>query len=99
MDSLENNNVHGIRIAIDNLDYALDHTEENISYTGTFNSKIETLTAEKEDKGYTLNTVVSKMVSADITELATEYTMLQTMYQALLYSIAKMQNLNLLNYL
>jgi hypothetical protein len=51
MDSLENNNAHGIRVAMDNLDYALDHTEKTYLYIRHHNSKIETLTTEKEDKG------------------------------------------------
>jgi flagellin-like hook-associated protein FlgL len=98
-DSLENNNTTGIKGAIQNMDLSLDVLNKDITKVGMFNSKVDTLTQENTNRDYLYTTMMAPMTDADLTELTTDLTTLMNSYQALLYSMAKMQNLSIMDYL
>jgi flagellar hook-associated protein 3 FlgL len=98
-DSLENNNTTGISSAIRNMDLSLDVIIKNITNVGMFNSKVDTLTQENVNRDYLYAQLMSPMVDADLTQLTSDLTTLMNSYQALLYSMARIQNISLLDYL
>ncbi|HOJ42973.1 MAG TPA: flagellar hook-associated protein FlgL [Syntrophorhabdaceae bacterium] len=98
-DALETNDVDGIKNALNGLDASLDKTETNLSFVGTFVSRIEDYTSYKETRDLDIDNVISSMLDVDITQAVTEFNALSNAYQALLYSMAKIQELNVLNYL
>jgi flagellin-like hook-associated protein FlgL len=98
-DSLENNNTTGIKRAIQDMDLSLDVLNKDITKVGMFNSKVNTLTQENTNRDYLYTTMMSPMTDADLTQLTTDLTTLMNSYQALLYSMAKMQNLSIMDYL
>ncbi|HVN25585.1 MAG TPA: flagellar hook-associated protein FlgL [Syntrophorhabdales bacterium] len=98
-ESLENNNTTGIKSAIQDMDLSLDVLNKDITKVGMFNSKVETLTQQNTNRDYLYTTMMSPMTDADITQLTTDLTSLMNSYQALLYSMAKIQNLSIMDYL
>jgi flagellin-like hook-associated protein FlgL len=64
-----------------------------------FTSKIDTLTQENTNRDYLYTQLMAPMTDADLVELTTKLTTMMNSYQALLYSMAKMQNLSILDYL
>jgi flagellin-like hook-associated protein FlgL len=98
-DALEGNNTTGIRNAVRDIDLSLDVVRKNLTHIGMLTSKIDTLTEEKVNREYRYSQITASMVDADLAELTTEFTALTNSYQALLYSMAKMQDLSLMNYL
>lgn len=98
-DSLEQNNTTCIRSAIQDLDLSLDVVGKNITRIGMFTSKIDTLTQENTNRDYLYTQLMAPMTDADLVELTTKLTTMMNSYQALLYSMAKMQNLSILDYL
>ncbi len=98
-DSLEANNVTGIRMAVDTVGRALNITEDNIAKVGTQAKRIELLNEEKTTKETTLSQTISTLTDADMVQLVSDYTTLSNAYQSLLYSMAKIQDLSVLNYL
>ena len=98
-DALESNNAKGIRGAVRDIDLSLDVVRKNLTHIGMLTSKIDTLTEEKVNREYRYSQITASMVDADLAELTTEFTALTNSYQALLYSMAKMQDLSLMNYM
>jgi flagellar hook-associated protein 3 FlgL len=98
-EALEANDREGIRSALDGLNEALSLTEKNISYVGTHMERVESMLSEKETRDVNLNEILSELVDADIVSLVTELNMLSTAYQALLYTMEKVKDLSILNYL
>ncbi len=98
-EALETNDITGIQGAMDDIDGALDLTENNLAYVGTYMKRIEDLLGDNEIKNYNLTETVSAMVEADITQAIADFNTLTTTYQGLLYSMAKVQELSIMNYL
>jgi flagellin-like hook-associated protein FlgL len=98
-ESLENNNTTGIKSAIQDMDLSLDVLNKDITKVGMFNSKVSTLTQQNTNRDYLYTTMMSPMTDADITQLTTDLTSMMNSYQALLYSMSKMQNLSIMDYL
>ncbi len=98
-DALEENNVEGIKSSLDGLNASLEKTETNLSYIGTYASRIEDYISYKETRNLNIEEVISSMLDIDITQAVTEFNVLTNVYQAMLYSMAKIQEMNVLNYL
>ena len=98
-DALETNNTTGIRGAVRDIDLTLDVVRKNLTHIGMLTSKIDTVTEEKVNREYRYSQITASMVDADLAELTTEFTALTNSYQALLYSMAKMQDLSIMNFL
>jgi len=98
-DSLQNNNTTGISSGIQDMDLSLGVLNKDITKVGMFNSKVNTLTQQNSNRDYLYTTMMSSMTDADLTQLTTDLTTLMNSYQALLYSMAKIQNLSLLDYM
>jgi len=98
-EALETNDRSGIQSAMDDIDEALSATEDNLAYVGTYMRRIEDLLADNEVKSNNLTQTVSDMVETDITQAIADFNTLTTTYQGLLYSMARVQELSILNYL
>lgn len=98
-EALETNDRSGIQSAMDDIDEALAATEDNLAYVGTYMKRIEDLLADNEVKSNNLTQTVSDMVETDITQAIADFNTLTTTYQGLLYSMARVQELSILNYL
>lgn len=99
MDALENNNTTSIRAAVRDMDGALGVVEKNLTSIGTFQSKIDTLTQEKETRETRFAEISSNMISADLAALIADFNTMLTSYQALMYSVAQTQKLSVMNYM
>lgn len=98
-EALETNDRAGIQGAMDDIDEALTATENNLACAGTYMKRIEDLLEDNEVKSNNLTQTVSEMVETDITQAIADFNTLTTTYQGLLYSMAKVQELSILNYL
>lgn len=97
--SLENNDVAGIRTAMDKLDSHLDTVGTMISNTG---GKILRLDAKEQiiqDLNLTYTGRMSKLEDADLAEAVLDLKSKETAYQAALASSSKVMSLSLLDYL
>jgi flagellar hook-associated protein 3 FlgL len=97
--ALEQNIRPVVGTAITNLDKTINLTTANISHVGVFNGGIETMTNTLKNNTDTLTTVISDLTDADMVSLISEYTLLTNAYEASLASMAKLQQMNVLNYL
>ncbi|MCX8022900.1 MAG: flagellar hook-associated protein FlgL [Syntrophorhabdaceae bacterium] len=97
--ALETNDVDSIRDALDNIETSLGKAEESLAKAGTFSSRINALIDDKDIRSVNIEGVLSDLVDVDITQAVTEFNSLSTAYQAMLYSMAKIQEMNVLNYL
>jgi flagellar hook-associated protein 3 FlgL len=98
-DALEGNSTTGIQAAVRDLDYSLDVVSKNITNVGMLTNKVDTLIQEKETRDYTYSQITSDMVDADLTQLTAEFNAMVNSYQALLYSMAKLQDLSIMKYM
>jgi len=98
-EALEGNDVEGIKEAINNISNCLDKTETNIAYTGTFYNKVDRLIETMDTRNNNITITLSDMLDVDIEKVVSDFNILSTAYQALLYSMSKMQELSVLNYL
>lgn len=98
-DALEANDASGIGETLDDLEAALSKTQANISHVGTYVSKIENYIEYKDVRNLDIDESLSQMMDVDIVQALTEFNALSNAYEAMLYSMAKIQNLSVLNYL
>lgn len=98
-DALEANDASGIGETLDDLEAALSKTQANISHVGTYVSKIENYIEYKDARNLDIDESLSQMMDVDIVQIVTEFNALSNAYEAMLYSMAKIQNLSVLNYL
>ena len=98
-DSEKNPRSFGIQGAIEAIDHLTDHVRRNHAKIGAVSNEFG-LTIERTDM-LTLNVqqLQSDNIDTDLGEATMKLNSLQTSYQALLASIAKVNNLTLLNYL
>lgn len=88
-----------IRTDMDSIDACTDQNSNNLAYVGSYTKSIDNLFDSNRAKDLTMNTTESDMVSADIASLVADYSTLSTAYQAVLYSMGKMQDLAITNFL
>jgi flagellar hook-associated protein 3 FlgL len=97
--ALRNNDLAAMRTEQTNIDTAIDQTATNLSYVGTYNKKIETLITTNGTRDNTLTQTTSALMDADTVSLITDYNAMTAAYQAAAYTMSKVQNLSVLNYL
>jgi flagellar hook-associated protein 3 FlgL len=96
---LSDNDLSGIQDDINKINACVDLTADSLSYVGVYTKRIETLLSANETRGLTLTETQSDLMDADTVQLITEFNTLTTAYQAAAYTMAKVQDLSLLNYL
>jgi flagellar hook-associated protein 3 FlgL len=81
------------------VEQAVELTRKNNAVIAFEGTQANTLIANNKRRDAQLDTMKSSLVNADTSELATQFTALLNTYQALLATLAKMQSINILNYL
>jgi flagellar hook-associated protein 3 FlgL len=97
--ALENNQVDGIRAAIDDLGQEFNLISENISETGAKIKRMEVKVGILKDMKITGTERLSKLEDADIAEAITDLKAKELAYKAALASSAKIMRLSLVDYL
>jgi flagellar hook-associated protein 3 FlgL len=98
-EALEENDVEGIRDSLDGLNQALSMTETNLSYVGTYVAKLERTKEILELRKSEIQKIQSELRDADLAKIVSDFNALTLTYQTMLYAMAKIQELNILNYL
>lgn len=98
-DSLEANDQSKIKETLNDLEASLNKTQANIAHVGTYVAKIESYIEYKDVRNLDIDESMSEMMDVDIAQAITEFNALSNAYEAMLYSMAKIQNLSVLNYL
>ncbi|OPY73568.1 MAG: Flagellar hook-associated protein 3 [Syntrophorhabdus sp. PtaU1.Bin002] len=98
-DALELDNSRLTGKLLGKLGTAMDIAEENSAYIGFKMQRIEVLTEDNQARELRSAEIISNTIEADLAQLSAEYNTLSTMYQSLIYSMSKIQDLNILNYL
>lgn len=98
-DALESNDLQGIRNSLDGLESALEKTETNMSYVGTYVAKLERAKDLLEVRRIETQKMRSEVREADLTKIISDFNALTLAYQTMLYAMAKIQELSILNYL
>jgi flagellar hook-associated protein 3 FlgL len=98
-EALETNNGVAIRNSLTGLDSGLNLTENNIAYIGVSSSRVETLIQNNGTNDTRLTETLSEMADADVTSVISDFNTLSTAYQSMIYTMSKMQELNIFNYL
>jgi len=98
-DSLEANDQAKIQESLDDLESSLNKTQANIAHVGTYVAKIESYIEYKDVRSLDIEESLSKMMDIDIARAVTDFNALSNAYEAMLYSMAKVQNLSVLNYM
>lgn len=98
-EALENNDVAAIKTAIDDLDTGLRLTENNIAYVGTYAEKLESIVSSQDAKNLRFDQNISEMADADMVSLISDFNTLSDAYQAAIYSMTRLRELSILNYL
>jgi flagellar hook-associated protein 3 FlgL len=96
---LSDNDVSGVRGDLDTIDDAIDLTTNNLSYVGTYSQRIDTMIDANTTKDLNLTTTQSELIDGDMTQLIADYNTLSTAYQSVLYTMSKLQDLSILNYM
>ena len=81
------------------IDDGLDIIRRNTAYVGTNLQTMDSLTEANNARQDRTAKIISETMDADLAQLATEYNNLSTVYQSLMYSFTKIQELGLLNFL
>ncbi len=98
-DHLEANDVPGITADLGSLGECIDMTADNLSYVGTYGTKMETLVDTNTARDTRLTETLAELVDADTVSLISDYNSLTTAYQAAAYCMSKAQGLSVLNYM
>lgn len=98
-DALLSNNTTWSRDNIAQIGKAVDIVNSNTAKVGVNLQTMETLTEANDARQQRTSEIISETINADLAQLAVEYNSLSTVYQSLMYSVSKMQELGLLNYL
>jgi flagellin-like hook-associated protein FlgL len=94
-----NNNSSWSGRNIAEIDKGLDIVRRNTAFVGTNLQTMDSLTEANKARQNRTAKVISETMDADLAQLATEYSNLSTVYQSLMYSFTKIQELGLLNFL
>jgi flagellar hook-associated protein 3 len=98
-DALEQNNSSWSGSNIAEIDKGLDIVRRNTAFVGTNLQTMDSLTEANKARQNRTAKIISETMDADLAQLATEYSNLSTVYQSLMYSFTKIQELGLLNFL
>ena len=98
-DALEQNNSSWSGNNIAEIDEGLDIVRRNTAFVGTNLQTMDSLTEANKARQNRTAKIISETMDADLAQLATEYSNLSTVYQSLMYSFTKIQELGLLNFL
>jgi flagellin-like hook-associated protein FlgL len=93
------NNANWSRTNIAKIDEGLNIIRRNTAYVGTNLQTMDRLTEANNARQNRTAKIISDTMDADLAQLATEYSNLSTIYQSLMYSFTKIQELGLLNFL
>jgi flagellar hook-associated protein 3 FlgL len=96
---LGSNNTAGLQTDLSNISSCVDLTANNLAYVGTYTGNITNLLTANGNANTALSQDSSNLVSADMAQAVSDYTTLSTAYQAALYTMAKVESLNILQYL
>jgi len=96
---LSANNTAGVQTDLGNINNCVDLTANNLAYVGTYTKNISNLLTANSNTDTTLSQDSSDLVSADMAKAISDYSTLSTAYQAALYTMAKVESLNILDYL
>jgi flagellar hook-associated protein 3 len=97
--ALEQDNSAWSRGNMAKIDDGLDIIRRNNAYVGTNLQTMDSLTEANNARQDRTAKIISETMDADLAQLATEYNNLSTVYQSLMYSFTKIQELGLLNFL
>jgi len=102
--ALQDNLINGNVTAIENTDRAaLSQDEDNFLYhigsNGAIQSRLEATASLTSDRGFSLETLISKEADADLAQTLVRLTQTQTAYQAALQSGGRILGSSLLDYL
>ncbi len=98
-DALESNNATWSSKNISQISETVDIVNRNIASVGVNLQTMETLKEANAARQQRTSEIISETINADLAQLAVEYNSLSTVYQSLMYSASKIQQLGLLNYL
>jgi flagellin-like hook-associated protein FlgL len=98
-DALQHDNSTWSSDNISQISEAVDIVNKNIASVGVNLQTMNTLTEANDARQQRTSEIISETINADLAQLAVEYNSLSTVYQSLMYSVVKMQELGLLNYL
>jgi flagellin-like hook-associated protein FlgL len=93
------NNPSWSRDNISQISKAVNIVNRNIASVGVNLQTMETLKEANAARQQRTSEIISETINADLAQLAVEYNSLSTVYQSLMYSASKIQQLGLLNYL
>ncbi len=82
-----------------NIDNCVDLTANSLSAVGSYTSNITNLLATNSTTDTSLTQISSELVDADTAQAISQYSTLSTAYQAALYVMAKVESMNILQYL
>jgi flagellar hook-associated protein 3 FlgL len=82
-----------------NINNCVDLTANNLAYVGTYTKNINNLLTTNTNANTTLAQDSSNLVDVDMAKAISDYTNLSTAYQAALYTMSKVESLNILNYM
>jgi flagellar hook-associated protein 3 FlgL len=82
-----------------NISSCVDLTANNLAYVGTYTKNINNLLTTNANANTTLAQDSSSLVDVDMAKAVSDYTTLSTAYQAALYTMSKVESMNILNYM
>jgi flagellar hook-associated protein 3 FlgL len=97
--ALEGNDVTGVQSALDGLDQALDHFNNQTADIGARTNRLEMRQGILDSLTVDFSEQLSLLEDADIAELSIELNQVQLAYQAVLLSTARVGELSLTNYM
>jgi flagellar hook-associated protein 3 len=98
-DALKYDNSTWSKDNIAQIGLASDIINRSTAKVGVNLQTMNTLTEANNARQQRTSEIISETINADLAQLAVEYNSLSTVYQSLMYSVAKMQEIGLLNYL
>jgi flagellar hook-associated protein 3 FlgL len=98
-DALELDDTQGLKNAVDGIESAVDTVTKGLARVGSFGSRVEGVASVTEERDLALTQAESDTLYADVAGLITDFNTLSTSYEMLLYSMSKIQNISLLNYI
>jgi flagellar hook-associated protein 3 FlgL len=99
MDTLENDDPSQTSQYTEAIGYAMTLIGKNTAYNGNKVQQMEAMIDDNKVRQLRLSKTISETMDADLAQLSAEYNSLSTVYQALIYSMSKIENLGILNYL
>jgi flagellar hook-associated protein 3 FlgL len=99
MDTLENDDPSQTSQYTEAIGDAMTLISKNTAYNGNKVQQMEAMIDDNKIRQLRLSTTISETMDADLAQLSAEYNSLSTVYQALIYSMSKIENLGILNYL